>query len=148
MLRSIGQSTTSTRFLRTLPSCRCGGGSIKPGNPDDRGLKLRTSADRVPIENFTLKELIAYAYDLKSDSQVLGGPDWLDKKHFDIAAKADDTELAKLKAMRGNEIRNEWGQMMQSLLIDRFVLKVRRDRRTIPGLCTRRSQVRAKTYAR
>lgn len=106
--------------------------SIKPSNPDDRGLKLRRSADRVTIENFTLKELIAYAYGLKSDSQVLGGPDWLDKKHFDIAAKADDTELAKLKAMRGNEIRNEWGEMMQSLLIDRFVLKVRRDRRTIP----------------
>ena len=106
--------------------------SIKPSDPDDRGLKLRTSADRVTIENFTLKELIAYAYDLKSDSQVLSGPDWLDKKHFDIAAKVDDIELAKLKTMRGNEIRNEWRQMMQSLVIDRFALKVRLDRRAIP----------------
>jgi uncharacterized protein (TIGR03435 family) len=105
--------------------------SIKPSNPDDRGLKLRMSVDRITIENFTLKELIAYANDLKSDSQVLSGPDWLDKKHFDIAAKVDETELAKLKTMRGNEIRNEWGRMMQSLLIDRFALKVRRDRRTI-----------------
>jgi uncharacterized protein (TIGR03435 family) len=107
--------------------------SIKPSNPDDRGLTLRMSVDRITIENFTLKELIAYAYDLKSDSQVLSGPDWLDKKHFDIAAKVDDTELAKLKTMSGNEIRNEWGQMMQSLLIDRFVLKVRRERRTVPA---------------
>jgi uncharacterized protein (TIGR03435 family) len=106
--------------------------SIKPSNRDDRGLKLRMSADRITIENFTLKELIAYAYDLKSDSQVLSGPDWLDKKRFDIAAKVDDTEFAKLKTMRGKDIRNEWGEMMQSLLIDRFVLKVRRDRRTIP----------------
>ena len=106
--------------------------SVKTSRPGDRKHDVDGDSDRITIENYTLRELIALAYSFKSDSQVLSGPDWLDKKHFDIAAKVDDTELAKLKTMRGNDIRNEWNQMMQSLLADRFVLKVRRDRRNVP----------------
>jgi uncharacterized protein (TIGR03435 family) len=108
--------------------------SIKPSRPGDGSHDWDSNSDRVAIENYNLRELIAYAYNLKSDSQVLGGPDWLDNKHFDIAAKVDDAELAKLKTMRGNEIRNEWSEMMQSLLANRFGLKVRHDQRTIPVL--------------
>jgi uncharacterized protein (TIGR03435 family) len=108
--------------------------SVKTSRPDDDRHSVDGDSDRVTIENYTLRDLIALAYSLKSDSQVVGGPDWLDKKHFDIAAKVDDTELAKLKTMRGNDFRNEWNQMMQSLLADRFALKVKQGQRIIPVL--------------
>jgi uncharacterized protein (TIGR03435 family) len=106
--------------------------SIKPSRPDDRGRKLHPSTDRITIENFTLKELIAYAYDLKDNSQVLGGPDWLDKTHFDIAGVAGETEVAKLRSLSTNDQRKEWGVILQPFLAERFRLKVSFGERTMP----------------
>jgi uncharacterized protein (TIGR03435 family) len=106
--------------------------TIKPSRPDDRGRKLHPSADRIAIENFTLKELIAYAYNLKDNSQVLGGPDWLDKAHFDLAGVAGEAEIAKLRSMSADDRRKEWGMILQPLLADRFRLKVSLGERTMP----------------
>ncbi len=107
-------------------------GAIKPSRADDRGRKLHPTADRITIENFTLKELIAYAYDLKDNSQVLGGPDWLDKVHFDIAAVAGETEVAKMRSMSAFDQREEWGMILQPFLAERFRLKASRGERTMP----------------
>lgn len=106
--------------------------SIKPSKPDDNKHDWDSNTDRLTIESYTLRDLVASAYGLKSTSQVLGGPDWMDKEHFDIAAKVDDAEIAKLKTMTGKERGKEWNAMMQSLLADRFGLKVGRGERTIP----------------
>ena len=106
--------------------------SIKPSKPDDGNHDWDSDADRLTIENYSLRDLIASAYGLKSNSQVLGGPDWLDKRHFDISAKVDDTELAKLKSMTRSEQSKEFNLMMQTLLAERFGLKVSHDHRTIP----------------
>jgi uncharacterized protein (TIGR03435 family) len=106
--------------------------TIKPSRPDDRGRKLHTVADRITIENFSLKELITYAYDLKDNSQVLGGPEWLDKSHFDIAAVADESEVAKLRGMPADDQRKEWGIILQPLLAERFQLKISQGMRSMP----------------
>jgi uncharacterized protein (TIGR03435 family) len=106
--------------------------SIKPSKPDDGNHDWDSDSDRLTIENYTLRDLIASAYGLKSTSQVVGGPGWLDKQHFDISAKVDDTELAKLKGITRSENSKEFNLMMQSLLAERFGLKVSHDRRTIP----------------
>ena len=106
--------------------------SIKPSRPDGRGRKLHPSADRITIENLTLKELIVYAYGLEDNSQVLGGPDWLDKTHFDIAGRASDTEVARLRSMSADDQRKEWGVILQPFLAERFRLKVSLEKRTIP----------------
>jgi uncharacterized protein (TIGR03435 family) len=127
---SQAQQRDGAAAIEKLPSFEVA--SVKPSRPGESNHDWDSNSDRVTIENYCLRDLIASAYDLKSDSQVLGGPNWLDNKHFDIAAKVDDVELAKLKTMTGNDTRNEWNQMMQSLLADRFGLKVRRDQRTIP----------------
>jgi uncharacterized protein (TIGR03435 family) len=126
------QPSDAGNLVDKLPSFEVA--SIKPSRPGDSSHDWDSNSDRVTIENYSLRDLIAYAYNLKSDLQVWGGPNWLDNKHFDIAAKVDDVELAKLKIMRGNDVRNEWSEMMQSLLADRFSLKVRHDQRTIPVL--------------
>ena len=84
------------------------------------------------IENYSLRHLIVSAYGLKSTSQVLGGPEWIDKRHFDIAAKVDDSELARQKGMSSEDRRMQWNLMLQSLLADRFGLKVSHGRRKVP----------------
>jgi uncharacterized protein (TIGR03435 family) len=106
--------------------------SIKPSQPDDRGRKLRTSSDRITIENFTLKELIVYAYNLKDNSQVLGGPNWLEKLHFDIVGVASEAEVAKLRPMTADDQRKEWSTIAQSVLAERFRLQVRLEMRAMP----------------
>jgi uncharacterized protein (TIGR03435 family) len=52
---------------------------------------------------------------------MLGGPDWMGTAGFDLEAKAD-----------GNPSRAEVWLMLQSLLEDRFRLKVHREARTLP----------------
>jgi len=105
--------------------------SIKPSKPDDQDHKSMTASDRVTIENYTLRDLIAFAYGLKHDSQVVGGPGWLDKTYFDIAAVVGEAETAKLRSLPMNERTKEWNAILQSLLADRFGLKVRRDKRSV-----------------
>ncbi len=106
--------------------------SVKPSKPDDRNRILRPSADRITIENYTLKELIVYAYDLHDNSQVLGGPDWLDKTHFDIVGVFGDAEVAKLRSMPVNYREMERKLIMQSFLDERFQLKASAEKREMP----------------
>ncbi|HMG85653.1 MAG TPA: TIGR03435 family protein [Terracidiphilus sp.] len=106
--------------------------AIKPSKPDDRNQSWHGSADRILIENYTLRHLIKSAYGLKTDAQVLSGPDWLDKQAFDISAKIDETEIAKMKSMDWLAKRREQNAMLQSLLVERFALKARLDQRKMP----------------
>jgi uncharacterized protein (TIGR03435 family) len=106
--------------------------AIKLSNPDNRGTSWRGTLDRITIENYALRHLIRVAYGLKSDTQVLGGPDWLDKQHFDIAAKLEDADATRLKNV-SYEVRSHAVQLMlQSLLAERFQLKVNPGERTLP----------------
>src|SRR5579871_4827231 len=65
--------------------------SIKPGKPIESGDRIGLSlmpGGRLSITNFTLKQLVTFAFDLKKP-QVLGGPDWIDSDRFDIEAKPE-----------------------------------------------------------
>ena len=105
--------------------------SIKPSKRD-AGHHWDSNEDRVRIEGYSLRDLIAYAYGLKSNSQVLGGPDWIDKQRFDISAKVDDAEVAKIRAMSRHEKGKAWNMMMQSLLANRFGLRVHSGQKRMP----------------
>jgi uncharacterized protein (TIGR03435 family) len=57
------------------------------------------------------------------DYQVTGGPGWIDSDRYDIKAKAENAGAGK----------PEMTVMLQSLLADRFKLKVRREMRDFQG---------------
>jgi uncharacterized protein (TIGR03435 family) len=105
--------------------------SIKPSKPDDRNHGWNSGGDRVAIENYTLRRLIRTAYGLKSDSQVMGGPDWIGKRAFDIEAKFGDAETAKMQKMTGREKFREARLAVQALLTDRFQLQISQESRSI-----------------
>jgi uncharacterized protein (TIGR03435 family) len=75
---------------------------------------------RVRLENWALLDLIAAAYRVRA-TQV-SGPAWLSDKGFDIEAK-----------VTVGAAKEELNAMMQSLLEERFGLKVHRDTRTGQG---------------
>jgi uncharacterized protein (TIGR03435 family) len=83
------------------------------------------------IVNLALRDLIQFAYGLP-DSQILGGPAWLDSVMFDIDAKSDSVVDAELRALPSEQARHQKKLMVQALLADRFQLKVRQETRELP----------------
>ena len=76
---------------------------------------------RYLVRQATLVDLISLAYDVDND-KILGGPSWLDIKRFDVSARAPagrNPEQAKV--------------MLQTLLAQRFSLKVHKDSKELPG---------------
>jgi hypothetical protein len=95
--------------------------SIKPSQPGDRGRGIVINpGGKLDARVSTLKALIEFAYNVRLH-QVTGGPTWLDADTFDIAAKAD-----------GRTHPDQLRLMLQTLLADRFKLKVHRETKELP----------------
>jgi len=106
--------------------------TIRPSRPGTFRQDMDETGDRLTIQNYTLRHLIREAYGLKSDEQILGGPDWIDKQGFDIVAKVDDDEAARMDKMADDQGDREWDLMLRSLLADRFQLRIAQSNRQLP----------------
>jgi uncharacterized protein (TIGR03435 family) len=78
---------------------------------------------RYLVRQATMVDLISLAYDDIDSSKILGGPNWLDLKRFDLSARAP-------KGSTPAEAR----LMLQMLLAERFSLKIHKDSKELPGL--------------
>ena len=94
--------------------------SVKPAAPNSTFQGIKFSPGMIEVRDWSMKELIAYAWRVRS-FQVLGGPPWLDSAHYDIAAKPET----------GSK-RGEVNLMVQSLLEDRFQLTLHRETKELP----------------
>ena len=83
-----------------------------------------------------IEVLITSAYNLppSSNRRIIGGPEWLlqDIDQFEIQAKIDDTQFAAMQKMTTAQQREQIALMEQSLLADRFKLKVHFETRELP----------------
>jgi uncharacterized protein (TIGR03435 family) len=95
--------------------------SVKVSKAPPGGSDSDSTAGSIRMRNFTLRRCIQLAYHVK-ESQVLGGPKWLDSERYDIDAKAAG-------AARDRELM----AMLQTLLADRFQLALHRETKTFPG---------------
>jgi uncharacterized protein (TIGR03435 family) len=75
-------------------------------------------------QNMTLRLLIKTAYGVH-DSQIIGGPSWLDSDHWDINAKAEGYKDA-------TAFRDQARLMVRPLLADRFKLVFHHEQRELP----------------
>jgi uncharacterized protein (TIGR03435 family) len=93
--------------------------SVKPvGAESGRGRDFRVyPGGRLSITNLPLKLILQEAYSVKQ-YQLSGGPAWIETDRFDIEAKAE-----------GEPSRAQMMTMLQTLLADRFALKVHRESR-------------------
>jgi uncharacterized protein (TIGR03435 family) len=77
---------------------------------------------RYDLRNATMLDLISMAYSISDADLIVGGPPWLERNRFDIAAKApQDTSPAAVRLM------------LQNLLAERFKLALHRDTRETSG---------------
>lgn len=95
--------------------------SVKVNNSGSGGGSMGPKGESFVATNWTLRGLLMYAYAPASGSllnaQVIGGPEWATTDHFDVEGKP-----------RGPQMK----AMLQSLLEDRFQLKIRRETRDLP----------------
>lgn len=81
--------------------------------------------------NLSIRDLIQYAYNLPK-SQILSGPPWLNSAMYDIDAKSDPTQDARLKAMSSQDAAQQKRLMVQALLADRFALVTHHETPELP----------------
>ena len=96
--------------------------SIKPHPEPINVSRSDTSGTYATWTAENLLDLVVEAYNLKY-YQVTGGPKWVASDHFDINARAADGAPLTRETLR---------PLVQSLLADRFQLKVHRETREIP----------------
>jgi uncharacterized protein (TIGR03435 family) len=77
---------------------------------------------RYLVRQATMVNLISLAYDIDNDNKILGGPNWLDIDRFDVSARA-------LAGSSPEQVR----LMLQTLLAQRFSLKLHKDSKELPG---------------
>lgn len=92
--------------------------SVKPAQVPTGGLPTPPiRGGTLTLQNRTVKSLVQYAYSLR-DFQIVDGPDWVTKDLFEITAKA-----------AGTPSLDEMMQMLQTLLADRFGLRMHTEQR-------------------
>jgi uncharacterized protein (TIGR03435 family) len=102
--------------------------SIKQNVSGSEGGSMGPQGDRLVATNMTLTNFLSYAYGpargqlLKA--QIIGVPDWANTTHFDIQAKLPGD--ARSLPIEQTKV------MLQSLLEDRFQLKIHRETRDLP----------------
>jgi uncharacterized protein (TIGR03435 family) len=97
--------------------------SVKPANPDPRGYTVGCKGgpgtdDPVTFRctNMSFTNLLARAFQVRYDQ--VQGPDWLKSQMFEINARVP-----------ANTNADQFRAMLQSMLIDRFQLKVHREKK-------------------
>lgn len=106
--------------------------SIKPShaNPPGRFFRL-ADPSRITITNMPVKDLIEFAYHVQP-FQISGGPGWINSQGYDIEAKVDDSVVAQLQKLPPQERADQFRLMLQSLLTDRFKLKLGHETKELP----------------
>ncbi|MBW8869186.1 MAG: TIGR03435 family protein, partial [Acidobacteriales bacterium] len=96
---------------------------IKPTPPGSTGNSLNFNQGKMVAHNIPLKDVIKFAYDLKSDSQLLNAPDWVKTDRYEIDAQEDEAESAALMKMAFEGRFAVLRQMMRQMLVERFHLE-------------------------
>lgn len=123
-----GQSAPTT----PAPSPSFEVASIKPNRSGDMRIGIRFQPGRFTTTGATVKQLIGLAYNVR-DFQVTGGPSWISSDKFDIDAKEPDGFTEELQKLPPDQRHAKLGLMIQSLLADRFALKVSHTTKELPA---------------
>ena len=95
--------------------------TIKLSKPDDNVDGYDAKGRHVTVENYTVNDLIQFAYGLNR-KQVEGGPAWLDGDRYDIDGIADVAGEPNIKQIKA---------MVQKLLTDRYQLTIHREKKEL-----------------
>ena len=105
--------------------------SIKINHSASGSRHFSFSESRLRASNVEVKDLIVEAYSIQP-AQLSGGPGWISRARFDINAEVEDVLVEKFKTLKPEEAREQRNLMLQSLLAERFNLKVSHATKELP----------------
>ncbi len=97
---------------------------VRPASADNPHWRMEFNPGLMRIENRTVRDLIEFAYNLETDSQVLDAPAWLGSQHFDIQGKEEEALGKMLENVPLDERRRLMRALVRSVLESRFQLQV------------------------
>jgi bla regulator protein blaR1 len=106
--------------------------SVKPSRAEKCGPLLQFAPGGHIRTVISPKFLIEAAYDVK-DSQVEGGPPWIDSACYEIEAKPDYSTGTALDKLPPDQRKEKIRMMIQSLLRDRFKLAIGHSTKELPA---------------
>jgi uncharacterized protein (TIGR03435 family) len=95
--------------------------SLKLSNSERRGKGLGTRGTEYYAFNYTLADMIVWAYNLNRH-QIVGAPGWVDSEKYDLLAKPGG---------EGRPGPQQWKIMFQKMMADRFKFKFHREKKEL-----------------
>ncbi len=126
--RSIRAQTAPTA-ANPLPSFEVA--SIRQNRSEDGRFKIQLPPGRFVATDVSVHFLIEWAYNVK-DYQISGGPKWVTAEKYDVDAKMEDTPATETKVLNLDQLAEQRRLMLQSLLSDRFKLKLIQQTKELP----------------
>jgi bla regulator protein blaR1 len=119
-----------------LPSFE--GTSVWASPSGNQAATVRFVLGRLTLANWTTKSLIAYAY---NTNHIVGGPAWIYSERYVVEVKVDDPRAYEARKLVEFDVtgtfppgpqHDQLGLMLQSLLADRFKLKLSQETKQLP----------------
>ncbi len=98
--------------------------TIKPDNDPQSRINFQISSGRFAARHFSLKDLIEFAYHIKTADQLVGAPAWANSDFYNVEARVGDAEYTAITGASTEELMDQYRLMAQSLLAERFQLGV------------------------
>jgi bla regulator protein BlaR1 len=117
--------------LDNVPTYHFEVSTIKPNNSRIIKANPGFTMDGFRGDFFTLRALMVQAYGMLP-YQMLGGPAWMGTDAYNVEAKMDGPTAEALSKLRPDQLKLARQKMLQSLLEDRFGLKVHRETKDGP----------------
>ena len=107
--------------------------SIRPSNPSNNAPPHTTNTvDTYRAQRATVRDIIAYAFALGYQDELVNAPTWVTRVPYDFETKLDDDQIADLDKLNRNDRDQQMRLMMQSMLADRFHLTYHFENRRLP----------------
>jgi len=128
-----GTASPSTPTTSANPAPAFDVATIKPFHlgPGTTFVGIENTPDGVHASDANLAMLVVYAYGLRTEDQVTG-PDWAKTERYEVVAKMSATDFAEMQKLSSAESTARRRLMMQTLLADRFKLKVHPEIKQVP----------------
>lgn len=101
--------------------------SVKENKSGDHMMRIMNTPDGFSCTNIALTTIIEIAYGVRQDL-ISGGPGWVNSTGFDVEAKVAGSDLEAFKKLSPRQRSS----LLQTLLADRFQLKLHHETRVLP----------------
>jgi len=110
--------------------------SIRPSAPSSKGgfSGITMHPGRFEIRETSIKDVVEFAYHVPNEMVFSGGPSWIQTEDFNITARPSEAESAVLSKLSSADQLKQLRLMVQSMLEQRFQLKVSFGMKKLPSL--------------